>query len=192
MIIMPNENINNIAKGTVQLTIRSTDGTIITPEEYAKLSGTKLSDLGFDDHGVINNQIVDGFHYVLSKLFMTNAINRDIYLAVGSGTTPVDRSDSKLVTEVQRVVVRREYDTTASGSSPDPKDPDATNVVRFIGTIDTGAFDIYELGLYWGDDVATTADSGHLMSRVVTTKPLPKLNNIILEFVWQYSFKFLS
>lgn len=189
-----NKEVINAVKGQVQMKVRNKDtGEYMDLREYEKLAGVRLSDLGFNSEGIKDNMVVNNFHYVMSYLFVNSSLsNNPIYLAVGSGNTAAQRSDTRLVTEVQRVTTRRAYDLTYSLAVVDPNRPDRSNCVRLSGLIKDGDFDINELGLFWGDSVAAVANTGSLMSRVVTSRPIPKLPNTELEFIWIYIFRFTN
>ena len=189
-----NKEVINTIKGQVQLKVRNKDtGEYMPLSEYEKLANIKLSDLGFNSNGIKDNMVVNSFHYVMSYLFINSSLsNNPIYLAVGSGNTAAARSDTQLVNEVQRVTTKRTYDLTYSLSVVDPNHSDRSNCVRLSGLIKDGDFDINELGLFWGDEVAAVANTGNLMSRVVTSRPIPKLPNTELEFIWIYIFRFTN
>lgn len=189
-----NTEVLNPVKGQVQLKVRNKDtGEYMSLKEYEKLAGVRLSDLGFNDEGIKDNMVVNSFHYVMSYLFINSSLaSNPIYLAVGSGNNPAQRSDTKLRTEVQRVVTKRSYDLTYSLSVVDPNHSDRSNCVRLSGLIKEGDFDINELGLFWGDEAAVTANTGNMMSRVTTSRPIPKLPNTELEFIWIYIFRFTN
>lgn len=179
-------------KGLVKITPRcSITGKEIPMDEYLSRVGLTREELNMNEDGTINNMIVRSFHYVMSYLFVNSSLaNNSIYLAVGNGSTPVTRDDTQLVSEIQRVVTTRDYNTTYALSVIDPEDATRSNCVKITGQITSGDFDINELGLFWGDKSSTSANTGKMMSRVVTSRSIPKLPNVDLEFVWIYIFRF--
>jgi hypothetical protein len=188
------EVVENMIKGRVKVVPRYKDTNEEIPlDTYLSMVGITREEAGFDEEGYVDNMVVKSIHQVMAYLFVNSSLaNNKIYLGVGSGTTPVTREDLSLVTELQRVEAKRSYDLTYSLAVLDPNDATRSNCVRLVGTIGTGNFDINEIGLFWGDTATTTTNSGKLMSRVVASRPIPKLDNIQLDFIWIYIFRFLN
>lgn len=156
-------------------------------EEFNKL---KLS----DDGKSIKNMITAGYHYTLAEMFVTGGITTPIYMAVGSSTLATSRNDTKLNTEIKRVLTTREYDPNYALSTPDPSDPTVYNCINITGTFDgpTDEFDIGEVGLFWGSNASTAADTGKLMSKRSFPKVIPKYKNISIILIWRYTFRFID